>query len=273
MYIHVHKSEKITFLISEREKKGRDVYMIKEKGMRYSTGVKNLDEALDGGLFAGENVVWEVETGTFSWEFISAFIKEGVMEGNSVIYFEFIYPPQAIMFRFQSLINQLPDGWEKKLLILDCFSEAGGQGELIFSDFYDKAPAWIKKVPSSRDPERFHHFFGRLEREFITSGTRLVFYSLSMMEHIWGEEAVKSFFSHVCPALYAYKTLAYWQLIKKAHPTEFIAKIEHTTQVVIDLSKEQNRMFLTVRKGGRRYLPSTYDRREYTANGLEISFK
>lgn len=94
-----------------------------------------------------------------------------------------------------------------------------------------------------------------------------------MMEHIWGEEAVKSFFGHVCPALYAYETLAYWQLIKNAHPTEFIAKIEHNTQVVIDLSKEQGRTLLTVRKGGRRYLPSTYERREYVANGLEISFR
>ncbi|MDI6805429.1 MAG: hypothetical protein QMD20_02060 [Candidatus Bathyarchaeia archaeon] len=26
-----------------------------------------------------------------------------------------------------------------------------GQGELIFSDFYDKAPPWIRKVPSSKD--------------------------------------------------------------------------------------------------------------------------
>jgi len=248
--------------------------MIKKKEkIRYSTGVKDLDETLEGGLFLGENVVWEVESGTFAREFMAAFMKQGIIEGNSVIYFDFIYPPQAIMFRLQPLIKQLPQGWERKLLVLDCFSEAGGQGELIFSDFYDKAPPWIRKVPSSKDPERFHHFFGRIEREFVTPGTRLVFYSLSMMEHIWGEEATKSFFSHVCPALYAYETLAYWQLIKTAHPTEFIAKIEHTTQVVIDLSKEQGRRLLTVRKGGRRYLPSTYESREYETKGLEISFK
>jgi len=248
--------------------------MTKEKGVtRYSTGVKDLDELLEGGLFLGENVVWEVESGTFAREFMAAFIKQGVAEGHSVIYFDFIYPPQAIMFHLQPLIKQLPEGWKQKLLVLDCFSEAGGQGELIFSDFYDKAPPWIRKVPSSRDPERFHHFFGRIEREFVTSGTRLVFYSLSMMEHIWGQEAVKNFFSHVCPALYAYETLAYWQLIKHAHPTQFIAKIEHTTQIVIDLSKEQDRTFLAVRKGGRRYSSSTYERREYVANGLEINFK
>ncbi|MCK4477554.1 hypothetical protein KAU88_03375 [Candidatus Bathyarchaeota archaeon] len=248
--------------------------MIKEeKAPRYSTGVKNLDEILEGGLFLGENVVWEVESGTFTREFMGAFMKQGIEEGNSVIYFDFIYPPQAIIFHLKPLINQLPEGWEKKLLVLDCFSEAGGQGELIFSDFYDKAPSWMRRVPSSKDPERFHHFFGRIEREFVTSGTRLIFYSLSMMEHIWGRDAVKSFFGHVCPALYAYKTLAYWPMIKKAHPTEFIAMIEHMTQVVIDLSKEKDGMFLTVRKGGRRYSPSTYEQHKYVTDGLEISFE
>lgn len=240
---------------------------------RYSTGVKDLDKTLEGGLFTGENVVWEVGSGTFAWEFMAAFMKQGIVEENSIIYFDFIYPPQAIIFNFQPLIKQLPKGWENKLLVLDCFSEAGGQGELIFSDFYDKAPPWIRKVPSSKDPVRFHHFFGRIEREFITSGTRLVFYSLSMMEHIWGQEAVKSFFSHVCPALYAYETLAYWQLTKAAHPIDFIAKIEHTTQIVIDLSKEQGRTFLTIKKAGRRYLPATYERREYITDSLEIGFK
>ena len=240
---------------------------------RCSTGIPDLDEMLEGGLLLGENVVWEAESGTFAREFMDAFIKQGVDEGNSVIYLDFIYPPQAILFRLQSLIAQLKEGWEKRLLVLDCFSEAGGQGELVFNDFYDHAPPWIRRVPSSKDPERFHHFFGRIEREFVTSGTRLIFYSLSMMEQIWGQDAVKTFFSHVCPALYAYETLAYWLLMKHAHSPDFIAKIEHTTQIVIDLSKEQNETYLTIKKGGNRYSPSTYLRRKYGVEGLEIALE
>ncbi|MDH5481569.1 MAG: elongator complex protein 4 [Candidatus Bathyarchaeota archaeon] len=244
-----------------------------EKEKRYSTGIQDLDKIIEGGLFLGENVVWEAESGTFAREFMNAFIKQGIEEGHSVIYLDFIYPPQAIIFHFQPLIKQLPKGWEDKFLVLDCFTDAGGQGELVFSDFYDQAPSWIRKVPSSKDPDRFHHFFGRIEREFVTPGTRLVFYSLSMMEQIWGQEAVKTFFSHVCPALYAYETLAYWLLIKHAHPVDFITKIEHTTQIAIDLSKEQDRTYLTVRKGGQRYSPSVYKKREYSAKGSEITFK
>jgi hypothetical protein len=174
------------------------------------------------------------------------------------------------MLQLEPLIKPLPSGWEKKLLVLDCFSEAAGQGELIFSDFYDKAPAWIRKVPSSKDPERFHHFFGRIEREFVTPGTRLVFNSLSIMEHNWGRDAVKAFFGHVCPALYAYQTLAYWTMAKNAHPKEFCAIIEHMTQVVIDLSRQGDKNFLQVKKAGGRYNPQTYQRREYTVEDLKI---
>lgn len=245
--------------------------MVQDK--RWSTGIPGLDRVLEGGLFLGENVVWEAETGTFAREFMDAFIKQGIAEGSSAIFLDFIYPPQAVLLHLQPLTSQLPKGWEEKLLVLDCFSDAGGQGELVFNDFYDQAPSWIRKVPSSRDPERFHHFFGRIEREFVTSGTRLVFYSLSMMEQVWGQDAARAFFSHVCPALYAYETLAYWLLMKHVHPPDFTARIEHTTQVVIDLSRKQNRTYLTMKKGGSRYSPSIYEEQEYAVKDAEVSFK
>jgi len=235
-----------------------------------SSGIASLDRLLEGGLYLGENVVWEVESATFAREFLYTFMKQGIIDGNQVIYLDFIYPPQAIMLQLKPLIKTFPEGWESKFLVLDCFSESSGQGELVFIDFYDKAPSWIRRVPSSKDPEQFHRFFGRIEREFVSSGTRLVFNSLSLMEHIWGTEAVKAFFSHVCPALYAYQTLAYWTIAKNAHPKEFCALLEHITQVVIDLSKTGGKRYIEVRKAGGRYDPRTYERREYSVKGLEI---
>jgi len=246
--------------------------MPKHEDNMLSTGIDPLDKLLEGGLFLGENVVWEVESATFVPEFLYTFMKQGIVDGNQVIYLDFIYPPQAIMLQLKPLLKTLPEGWESKLLVLDCFSESSGQGELVFIDFYDKAPAWIRKVPSSKDPEQFHRFFGRIEREFVTPGTRLVFNSLSLMEHVWGNEAVKDFFSHVCPALYAYQTLAYWTIAKNAHPKEFCALIEHITQVVIDLTKAGGKRFIEVKKAGGRYNPETYQRREYSVGGLKIEF-
>jgi len=131
----------------------------KDEQRLYSTGIKNLDKLLNGGLFLGENVLWEIESGTFTHEFLYAFMKEGVTEGNQVIYLDFIYPPQALMLQLKPLTKTLTKGWENKLLVLDCFSESSGQGEFIFNDFYDKAPPWMRKVPSSKDPEQFHRFF------------------------------------------------------------------------------------------------------------------
>jgi len=246
--------------------------MPKHEDNMLSTGIDPLDKLLEGGLFLGENVLWEVESATFAREFLYTFMKQGIVDGNQVIYLDFIYPPQAIMLQLKPLLKTLPEGWESKLLVLDCFSESSGQGELVFIDFYDKAPAWIRKVPSSKDPEQFHRFFGRIEREFVTPGTRLVFNSLSLMEHVWGNEAVKDFFSHVCPALYAYQTLAYWTIAKNAHPKEFCALIEHITQVVIDLTRVGGKRFIEVKKAGGRYNPETYQRREYSVGGLKIEF-
>jgi len=236
----------------------------------FSTGIQTLDQLLDGGLHLGENVLWEVDSGTFALEFLYSFMKQGIAEGNQVIYLDFIYPPQAVMLHLDPLIKTLSKDWESKFLVLDCFSESSGRGELIFSDFYDKAPRWIRKVPNSKDPEYFHRFFGRIERELVAPGTRLVFNSLSLMEHLWGAEATKTFFGHVCPALYAYQTLAYWTLAKNAHPREFSAIIEHMTQVVVELSKESTKRYLEVKKGGSRYNPQTYQQREYAVEGSQI---
>jgi KaiC/GvpD/RAD55 family RecA-like ATPase len=244
--------------------------MAKHENRMFSTGITTLDNVLEGGLFLGENVLLEIESGTLAREFLYAFIKQGIVEENQVIYLDFLYPPQALMVQLAPLIEAFPDGWENKLLVLDCFSESSGQGELLFSDFYDKAPPWIRKVPSSKDPEQFHRFFGRIEREFVTSGTRLVFNSLTLMEHIWGRESVKAFFGHICPALYAYNTLACWTIAKNAHPKEFCAIIEHITQVVIELSKEGAKRFLEVKKAGWRYDSKTFQRHEYTVKGLKI---
>jgi KaiC/GvpD/RAD55 family RecA-like ATPase len=239
--------------------------------MVYSTGIPGLDKLLGKGLIIGENVVWQYETGTFVNEFIQNFIKTGIQSNHQVIYFEFIYPPQALLYFLKPLIKHLPQNWENRFLVLDCFSESFGRNELIFTDFYDSAPSWMRKVPMSSDPERFHHFFGRIEREFINDGTHLIFHSLTAMEAIWGQENTRSLFAHICPALYAYKTLAYWSVNRHAHTREFLAAIEHTTQVVIELSKREDGLNLQIKKAGGRYSPECYESHRYSVDGLAIS--
>jgi hypothetical protein len=67
-----------------------------------------------------------------------------------------------------------------------------------------------------------------------------------------------------------FQTLAYWMTARNAHLKEFCAMIDHMTQVVIDLSKREDKNFLQVRKASGRYDPETYQLHEYLVKGLKI---
>ena len=114
--------------------------MTTEQVVFYSTGVKNLDQLLGGGLFLGENVLWETETGTFDREFLYAFMRQGINEGSQVIYLDFIYPPQALMLHFSPLIKMLPNEWEKKLLSLTAFRTPPDKENLFSATFTIRLP-------------------------------------------------------------------------------------------------------------------------------------
>ena len=53
---------------------------MKNEEQRFSTGIKPLDRLLAGGLFLGENVLWEAESATFAREFFYNFMKQGIAE-------------------------------------------------------------------------------------------------------------------------------------------------------------------------------------------------
>ncbi len=82
--------------------------------MYYSTGVKHLDKLLGGGLALGENVLWEIETGTFAQEFLLTFMKRGIEENNQVIFLDFIYPPQALLILLEPLVKRITKGLGRK---------------------------------------------------------------------------------------------------------------------------------------------------------------
>jgi len=69
-----------------------------EKPAFYSTGIKGLDKLLSGGLLLGENVLWEVESGMFAKESLYSFMRQGIIEGNQVIYLELLIPLKPLCF-------------------------------------------------------------------------------------------------------------------------------------------------------------------------------
>jgi len=69
------------------------------------------------------------------------------------------------------------------------------------------------------------------------------------MQDLWGDEnSTHKFFTYMCPRLYDLRTVAYWILEKDAHSQAFKANLRHITQVVLDLSKKKDRLFLKALK-------------------------
>ncbi|MDP2156635.1 MAG: XRE family transcriptional regulator, partial [Nitrospirota bacterium] len=56
------------------------------------------------------------------------------------------------------------------------------------------------------------------------------------------------FFTYMCPRLYDLGTVAYWILEKEAHSRAFKANLRHITQVVIELYKKKDKLFLKALK-------------------------
>jgi Nif-specific regulatory protein len=82
---------------------------------------------------------------------------------------------------------------------------------------------------------------------------RYIFDSLTGMLDLWGDEdRVIRFFGHFCPRLYDLSTIAYWLLEKDAHSDQFVAKVRHVTQVVLEVALSQLGCALTVKKAANR---------------------
>jgi transcriptional regulator with XRE-family HTH domain len=69
----------------------------------------------------------------------------------------------------------------------------------------------------------------------------------------------------MCPRLYDLGTVAYWILEKEAHSQRFKANLRHITQVVFDLSRRKNSLFLRALK-----LEGRQDREIFKPHPYEI---
>jgi transcriptional regulator with XRE-family HTH domain len=73
------------------------------------------------------------------------------------------------------------------------------------------------------------------------------------MQDLWGDEnSTYKFFTYMCPRLYDLGTVAYWMLEKEAHSQTFKANLRHITQVVIELYKKKEKLFIKALKLDRR---------------------
>ena len=214
-------------------------------GKILTTGMEEIDRLI-GGVLAGDNLVWEVDSGAPIDKFMSSFVSACEAEGTPVVYVSFNRSPQTI---FNTYGNLMSTG---KFKLVDCFSSGKGNNDDVFLDFFNsdefEASCRPVHVQNPQDHVALQEALRTVGLEMSTNA-RYIFDSLTGMFDLWGdEETVLRFFGHFCPRLFDINTVAYWLLEKEAHSERFLAKLRHITQVVVEIAVSRGIRTLTLRK-------------------------
>ena len=235
-----------------------------------STGIPYLDNLL-GGLRRGDNLVWESEAGTYIDLFVEKFIQHSLNLGDSVVYVSFNRSPMTVSQRLKGLPNP------QKLTLIDCFTAGKGNNDQTFSRFYSEETEgfehFVVKIEQPDDIVNFREVLHQIEDE-RGEGTRYIFDSLTGMQNLWEDETkTYRFFTYSCPRLFDLQTVAYWILEKDAHTSAFKANLRHVTQIAIDLSYQDEQLFLKVGKAEGRASPSLYKPQKFEVWDDSIVFR
>jgi len=237
--------------------------------VKISTGISYVDHIL-GFLKTGDNVIWEVEAGSYIETFLQRFIEHNLKSGYNLVYVSFNASPSTLTKRLSHLSHL------EYLTILDCFTSGKGNSDSLFTQFYEKEKEKFRgnviKVENPKDHSQFRIAMDRVEIE-KGAGVRYIFDSLTGMQDIWGDENVTyKFFTYSCPRLYDLQTVAYWVLEKEAHTPSFKANLRHITQVAIELEKQNGELFFKAIKIEGRFSRSAFLPKHYEVWDEEIIF-
>ncbi len=225
-----------------------------------SSGIPSLDSLIDS-LHIGDNVVWEVDSGTAYDIFVKNFVRQSNSESQKVIYVSFNRSPQSI-------INEIaPYLTPEYFILIDCFTSGKGKNDPTFLKYYERERnVRTIRVNDPKNIEEFTRILTSIEDD-VPAGTRYVLDSLTGMQDLWGDEnSTYKFFTYMCPRLFDLDTVAYWILDKDAHSQNFKANLRHITQVVIDLYKRKEKLFIKALK-----LSGRQDREAFKPHLYEIT--
>jgi transcriptional regulator with XRE-family HTH domain len=160
-----------------------------------STGVAELDLAL-GGLYWGDNVVWEIEEGTSVEPFLQAIATRATEDHEYAAYLTVARDPAELRRRYPQLevVDARPG------------TELAQPGPLL---------AEIRRLGTS------------VERGL------LVFDPLEAMGAEWGSDLALRFFTRGCPMLLELGAIAYWSFAPSELGQSFRREIEEVTQCVV----------------------------------------
>jgi transcriptional regulator with XRE-family HTH domain len=168
-----------------------------------TTGLAELDQAL-GGLFWGDNVVWEAEDAETLEPFYSAVVG-GRARYDYAAWVTLTRPPEELEERYPGfeVIDARPE------------SDLAQPGALIQA---------VRQACSSH----LHDL--------------VLFDGLEAMSERWGTKVAQRFFTLSCPLLLELGAIAYWSLAPTAHPQAMLREIHGVTQCVVVLQDGRMRV-------------------------------
>ncbi|WP_028842332.1 helix-turn-helix domain-containing protein [Thermodesulfovibrio yellowstonii] len=213
---------------------------------KLSSGISGLDNLIDY-IYPGDNVVWEVDAGTSYEIFIKKFIEAACAESNDIVYISFNKSVPTLLKEFGNCINE-------KFHIIDSFTSGKGKNDATFLRNYEELSKKIHivKLSNPSNLDELTNAITMVESK-ISSPTAYIFDSLTGMQNLIKDESLTySFFTYMCPRLFDLDSVAYWIVERDAHSQKFKANIRHITQVVLELYRRKDSLFLKALKLSRR---------------------
>ena len=188
------------------------------KQTRVTTGLAGLDEILDG-LRIGDNVVWKVGSIADYRLFVKPFVDSALADGRRVVY-----------LRFGKHDPVLDEGLPVQVYTLD--------------------------------PRPGFEAFATQIHTIIKDEGREVFYVFDCLSELltaWAtDHMIGNFFRVTCPYLYELDTVAYFALISGRHALRTIARIRETTQLLIELHRDEEHLYIQPLKVWERHSPTMF---------------
>lgn len=199
------------------------------KKMTLSTGIASLDSLLDG-VRLGDNVVWYVSSMEEYVSFVKPFVQHCLREGFKTVYV--------------SIDNSLGDLMDRdKVEVFDASKDEHPM------EFKRRLLVFIKKRGL------YVHY---------------IFDNLTALKERWkDDDALADFFQTICPILYELDTVTYFSIRKGAHKDNVIAKIRDTTQILIDVDRVGEDIYIQPLKVWDRYATDMFRPHVFKAGALK----
>ena len=188
------------------------------KTHQLSTGLPELDHLLRG-LMPGDNVVWQVERPEDYQAFVEPFAHYAQANERHLIYFRFARHPMLLSEELGASV---------------CFLDPNDG----FESFLDQIHRVIEEAGK---------------------GAFYVFDCLSDLTSDWySDQMLANFFTLTCPYLFDLETVAYFSILRNYHSYYASTPIRKTTQLLLDVYRHQNKVYLQPLKVQQRYSPDMH---------------